>query len=164
MDNAVLMISKALLLGIGATIVFDLWGQLLKYTFKVPPSNICFVGRWLLHMPAGKFTHEKISASAPKKGECIAGWAAHYMIGISLASIFILLTGQNWLQSPAVLPALGFGIITAAAPMFIMQPAFGLGFAASKTPNPWQARLRSLLNHAAFGVGLYLTALLLDLF
>jgi hypothetical protein len=43
-----------------------------------------------------------------------------------------------------------------------MQPAFGLGFAASKTSNPAQARFRSLLNHTAFGVGLYLFGLLVD--
>jgi len=29
-------------------------------------------------------------------------------------------------------------------------------FAASKTPNPNQARLRSLMKHADFGVGLYI--------
>jgi hypothetical protein len=47
-------------------------------------------------------------------------------------------------------------------PFFIMQPAFGLGFAASKTSNPTQARLRSLMNHTAFGIGLYLFAMLVN--
>jgi hypothetical protein len=48
-----------------------------------------------------------------------------------------------------------------AAPLFVMQPAMGMGIAASKTPNPATARLRSLVVHAAFGVGLYVSALLL---
>jgi hypothetical protein len=39
-----------------------------------------------------------------------------------------------------------------------MQPSFGLGIAASRTPNPTQARLRSLMAHTAFGVGLYVCA------
>jgi hypothetical protein len=43
-----------------------------------------------------------------------------------------------------------------------MQPSFGFGFAASKTSNPAQARLRSLMNHAAFGAGLYLFGLLVS--
>jgi hypothetical protein len=43
-----------------------------------------------------------------------------------------------------------------------LQPAFGLGFAASKTGNPAQARFRSLMNHTAFGVGLYLFGLLVS--
>jgi hypothetical protein len=37
-----------------------------------------------------------------------------------------------------------------------MQPMLGLGIAASKASRPRQARLRSMLNHTAFGAGLYL--------
>jgi hypothetical protein len=59
------------------------------------------------------------------------------------------------------MPAIVFGIATVLAPFFIMQPSFGFGFAASKTPNPTQARIRSLMNHIAFGAGLYLFALLI---
>jgi Protein of unknown function (DUF2938) len=43
-------------------------------------------------------------------------------------------------------------------PYLIMQPSFGLGIAASRTPNPTQARLRSLVAHTAFGIGLYVCA------
>jgi hypothetical protein len=39
-----------------------------------------------------------------------------------------------------------------------MQPALGLGVASSKTPNPQQARLKSLATHTVFGIGLYLAA------
>jgi len=35
---------------------------------------------------------------------------------------------------------------------------FGLGIAASKAPRPMQARLRSIVAHAIFGVGLYVSA------
>jgi hypothetical protein len=60
------------------------------------------------------------------------------------------------------MPALLFGIVTVVFPLFIMQPAFGLGIAASKAPNPVQARLRSLMNHVVFGIGLYLSAQVLS--
>jgi hypothetical protein len=56
-------------------------------------------------------------------------------------------------------PALVFGVATVAFPFFIMHPSFGLGIASSKAPNPAQARLRSLVNHAVFGAGLYVSAL-----
>lgn len=155
-----LLIVKTILIGIGATITFDLWAQLLKLLFKIPPSNICVVGRWLLYMPQGIFRHSNIIKTPEKRGECLAGWTAHYMIGISLAAIFVLIAGEKWMLNPTFFPALLFGIVTVTAPFFVMQPAFGFGFAASKTHKPMQARLRSLLNHAAFGVGLYLFALL----
>jgi hypothetical protein len=44
-------------------------------------------------------------------------------------------------------------------PFFIMQPSFGLGVAASRTPDPTQARLKSLATHTIFGLGLYLCGL-----
>lgn len=163
MDNNFLLIQRALILGIGATVIFDLWGQILKFAFKITPSNICLVGRWVLYMPKGIVRHPNINKAEAKKGECAAGWAVHYVIGISLAALFLLITGSEWIKSPQLLPALLFGILTAAAPLFIMQPAFGFGFAASRSPNPMQARLRSVMNHAAFGLGIYLFALLLKL-
>lgn len=158
-----LLIVKIVIIGVGATITFDLWAQMLKLLFKIPPSNICVVGRWLLYMPQRIFRHSNIIKSPEKKGECLAGWIAHYMIGITLSAIFVVIAGESWIMNPTFLHALLFGIVTVTAPFFIMQPAFGFGFAASKTPNPLQARIRSLMNHAAFGVGLYLFAVLINM-
>ena len=42
-------------MGLGATLTFDLWGLFLKQAFKITPSNICLVGRWLRYMPEGIF-------------------------------------------------------------------------------------------------------------
>ena len=41
-----------------------------------------------------------------------------------------------------------------------MQPGMGAGIAASKTPKPNAARLRSAMTHTVFGLGLYASALL----
>ena len=149
---------SAILMGIGATLSFDLWALFLKKALKIPPSNICLVGRWLRYMPEGTFKHSNIGTAPRKSAECTVGWIAHYMIGITFAIVFVAFVGNKWLQHPTPVPAIAFGVITVLAPFFIMQPLFGLGFAASKTANPTQARLRSLMNHTAFGVGLYLFA------
>ena len=162
MDNLALSLVSAILIGLGATLTFDLWARFLKYAFKITPSNICLVGRWLRYMPEGTFRHSNISSSPQKSGECAVGWIAHYMIGITFAIAFVVLAGSSWLQHPTLIPALVFGVFTVLAPFFIMQPSLGLGFAASKTSNPTQARIRSLMNHTAFGVGLYLFALLVN--
>jgi hypothetical protein len=156
MNIVALSIISAILMGLGATLTFDLWGLFLKQVFKITPSNICLVGRWLRYMPAGTFKHSNIASTPPKSAECTVGWIAHYLIGITFASVFVALAGNNWLQHPTLIPAIIFGVVTVLAPFFIMQPALGLGLAASQTHNPTQARLRSLLNHIAFGVGLYL--------
>lgn len=147
-------------MGLGATLIFDLWSLFLKYTFRVTPSNFCLVGRWLRYMPDGIFMHSDLASSPKKSGECTVGWIAHYTIGVLFAIAYVAFVGDSWLQHPTLIPAVIFGIVTVSAPFFIMQPAFGLGLAASMTSNPMQVRLRSLMNHIVFGIGLYLVGLL----
>ncbi len=162
MNHWALSIFSAILMGLGATLVFDLWGLFLKHAFKIPPSNICLVGRWLRYMPEGTFKHSNIVSAPQKSAECRVGWIAHYTIGIMFALAFVAFAGNNWLQQPTPVPAIAFGVVTVLAPFLILQPSFGLGFAASKASNPTQARIRSLMNHTAFGVGLYLVGLLVS--
>ncbi|MCA9866033.1 MAG: DUF2938 domain-containing protein [Anaerolineales bacterium] len=162
MNDLALLFSSAIVMGLGATLTFDLWGQLLKVAFHITPSDICLIGRWLRTMPEGTFRHSNIAAAPQKRAECAVGWIAHYLIGITFAVVFVALAGESWLRQPTPLPALAYGIVTVLAPFAIMQPLFGLGFAASKTANPTAARLRSLMNHAAFGAGLYLFAWLVN--
>ena len=156
------ILSGAVAVGLGATLVMDIWAVFLKRAFNIPSSNYCLVGRWLYHMTNGAFKHPGIATAAQKPAECIIGWLAHYTIGVLFALAFVALATPEWLQSPTLMPALIFGIVTVGFPFFIMHPSFGLGVAASKVPNPMQARLRSLMNHAVFGVGLYVSALVIS--
>jgi hypothetical protein len=149
----------AIAVGIGATLIMDLWNLFLKRTFSIPSLNYCLLGRWLRHMPEGTFRHASIAAAPQKSFECTVGSIAHYTIGIVFALVLVALTSGDWLARPTLLPALLYGIGTVVFPFFIMQPSFGLGMAASKTPNPTQARLKSLMTHTVFGVGLYVCAL-----
>ena len=162
MNNPALSLISVILIGLGATLTFDLWALFLKHAFQITPSNFCLVGRWILYMPEGTFKHSNIRSAPGKNAECTVGWIAHYVIGVVFAVIFVTFVGDSWFQHPTLFPAILFGVITVLLPFFIMQPAFGLGFGASKTPNPMQARLRSLMNHTSFGVGLYLFGLLVN--
>ena len=153
------VLAGAIAIGIGATLLMDLWNLFLKRTFGVPSLNYCLLGRWLRHMPGGTLRHAAITAAAQKPHECTVGWVAHYTIGVVFALGFIGLTSGDWLTRPTVLPALLYGLATVLFPFLIMQPSLGLGVAASRTPNPMQARLKSLVTHTVFGIGLYLSAL-----
>lgn len=151
---------RALLIGVGATAVLDLWSLLLKRLFGIPSSGWSMVGRWFGHFPRGQFVHDSIRAASPVRGEALIGWTAHYAIGIFYAVLLLAIWGLDWARQPTLLPALILALAALAAPFFIMQPGMGAGIAASRTPNPVQARLRSLLNHSVFGVGLYASAVL----
>jgi hypothetical protein len=159
MDIQANYIFSAIAIGIGATLVMDLWNLFLKRTFSIPSLNYCLLGRWLRHMPGGTLRHTSITAAPPKPFECTVGWIAHYTIGVVFALGFVVLGSGDWLARPTLLPALLYGIATVLLPFFVMQPSFGLGIAASRTPKPMQARLKSLMTHTVFGVGLYVCAL-----
>lgn len=149
----------AIATGFGATLVMDLWNLFLKRTFSIPSLNYCLLGRWLRHMPGGTFRHASITAAPQKSFECAAGWIAHYTIGVVFTLVFVVFISSDWLARPTLLPALLYGIGTVVFPFFIMQPSLGLGIASSRTPNPTQARLKSLMTHTVFGIGLYVCAL-----
>ncbi|MBI6549076.1 DUF2938 domain-containing protein [Xenorhabdus sp. VLS] len=142
----------------------DLWAVFMKRCFGIPSLNYSMVGRWLGHIPKGKFIHTSILQAEPVKGETGMGWFAHYLIGIIFAGLLLLICGLDWAKQPTFLPALITGIVTLIAPFFIMMPGMGMGIAASKTPAPNTARLRSLMAHISYGVGLYLAVLLFTLF
>jgi len=152
-----------LLIGIGATLVMDLWALLRKQLFGISPTNWGMVGRWIGHMRKGQLRHTSISSAHAVHGESTIGWTAHYLIGIAYAALLIFICGESWLFEPTLGPAVALGIATVVAPFFILQPGMGAGIAASKTPNPSAVRLHSVLNHAVFGLGLYLAALVLRL-
>ena len=149
----------AVVVGLGATLFMDVCALLLERTFNIPPANYCLVGRWLRYMPEGTFVHASIAAASQKRSECAVGWIAHYVIGTVYALVRVALVSGNWLARPTLLPAMLFGIGSVLVPYLVMQPSFGLGIAASRTPRPTQARLRSLMAHTAFGVGLYVCAI-----
>ncbi|MNY35318.1 hypothetical protein D3C86_1697170 [compost metagenome] len=105
--------------------------------------------------------HDAIARAQPIKGELALGWLMHYVTGIAFAGLLLGIVGMDWARSPSLLPALLVGIATVVIPLFAIQPAMGSGFAASRTPTPLKNCIRSVANHAVFGLGLYLSAVLL---
>jgi hypothetical protein len=148
----------AILVGIGATLIMDIWAVFLQRAFNISSLSFCLVGRWLGHMMQGKFSHAKITTATPIPAECVLGWFAHYLIGVVFALMLVISTSTDWLKNPSLFPALLVGLLTLAIPFLIMQPALGLGIAAAKTLNPTQARLKSTATHLVFGFGLYVSA------
>src|SRR3569833_2875498 len=137
----------AAMIGAGATAFMDLAALARRHLFGTPVADYALVGRWIAHMPRGRFIHRAIAASPPLRGEAVIGWCVHYLTGIVFAAVRLALAGEAWARHPTLLPALAMGIASLAAPFFLMQPGMGLGIAARRTPNPGAARLRSLVTH-----------------
>jgi hypothetical protein len=135
----IIIILKTLAIGIGATIAIDLWVSFLKL-FKIKSLDYRYVGRWIGNIPKGKFFHNKIQDTPPIPHELILGWTVHYLIGITFAFILVIVYGVSWLDKPTFIPAIIIGLIT----------------------NPNLLRLKSLGTHLIYGIGLYVSAILLN--
>lgn len=146
-------------IGAGATLIMDLWALILR-RLGVVSLDYALVGRWIGHCVRGRFVHDSIARAQPVKGEKGLGWTAHYAIGIAFAGIFAGIVDGDWFSNPRPEVAVLFGLVTVLFPFLVMQPALGFGVAASHTPDPLSARLKSLATHTVFGLGLYLSALL----
>ena len=153
-----------LALGLGATLLVDLWAIARKRIFGIPQPDYGLVGRWFAHVARGRFLHESIATSAAVRGERLIGWIAHYVVGVLFAALFLAACGVAWLREPTIGPALVVGVGTVAAPFLLMQPGMGAGVAASRTPRPSAARLQSVITHTIFGLGLYASGWVARLF
>ncbi|QYJ75107.1 DUF2938 domain-containing protein [Shewanella sp. FJAT-52076] len=157
-----LLLLQILIVGVGATLVMDIWAMVRLRLFGVPSLNYAMVGRWLLWIPKGRFIHNPIASSESQQGEALVGWLAHYATGIAFAGLLLPFAGAIWFTEPTLAPAITLGLVTVAAPFLLLQPALGMGVAASRAPRPWHARAHSIITHAVFGLGLYLSALVVS--
>jgi len=146
---------SALVMGVGATVLMDLWAIARRRAFNIPLPDYGLVGRWFAHLARGRFRHESIAVAAAVRGEHVIGWVAHYVVGVVFAALLLAVWGLAWVRHPMIGPALLVGIGTVVAPLLVMQPGMGAGVAASRTPRPAAARVQSLVTHTIFGLGLY---------
>jgi hypothetical protein len=152
------LLPSAAAIGIGATMFMDLWAVLQNRLFNVRSLDYALLGRWLGHLMRGRLRHDAIAHAPPIAAERIIGWSAHYAIGVVFAALLLMIWGVRWAHEPTLAPALLTGIATIVFPLLVLQPAFGAGVAASRMPRPNLQRLRSLVTHTIFGLGLYLAA------
>lgn len=155
------IIGRGILIGLGATIVMDIWAFVLSMMPGQSRPNWGPVGRWFWHLRHGQVFHDDIAKSTPYAHEVALGWIGHYAVGILYGVIFAFYVGADWFAGPTFLPAWIFGIVTVAAGWFLLQPGLGIGWAASRLPNAWQVRFLNLVAHTFFALGLYGTALVL---
>jgi hypothetical protein len=139
-----------LLTGMGATLITDLWSLARRRLFGLKLPDYRLIGRWLGRMRHGEFRHQAIVKAPAIRGEHAIGWIAHYAIGVAFAVLPLACWGRTWMERPTSSAGLLTGLATVAAPLLIMQPAMGV----RRTP------LQSLVTHAVFGLGLFVSAAL----
>lgn len=153
------LLIDGIIIGVAGTLAMDIWAQVLHRVGGQALPNWGNVGRWAANLPT--VFHDDIGAVPPVKGEVTKGWIVHYAVGVAYGVIFAVLAGQGWLDAPSFLPVWIFGIVTIGAGWFLLQPGMGLGWAASRTPNPWKVRIMGLIAHTVFAGGMFAAAVVL---
>ena len=157
MTDGLEFLLRATAIGAGATLAMDVWAAVLR-RFGIPSLSFALLGRFIGHLRNGRWAHDSIARAAPIRGELLIGWCAHYSIGIAFAALLLATFGLQWARSPSLFPALLIGLVTVAAPLFILQPAMGAGVASSKTDAPVFNASKSVVTHTIYGFGLYVAA------
>lgn len=151
-------LTLSIVIGVGATVLLDLWAQLLRL-FGLPKPNWAPPGRWFAHLLRGRVAHDDIGKAEPVAGEIAIGWVFHYGVGILFTAVLLAIWGLDWARSPTFLPALIVGLATVGCGWFILQPGMGMGIAASKQQDATQIRILNVAAHIVFAIGLYGSAL-----
>lgn len=154
------LIWRGILIGIGATVVMDIWAVVFSFFLGQERPNWGLIGRWVWHLQNGQIFHDDIEQSLPYQREIMLGWAFHYVIGIIYGVLFAFCVGVFWFISPTFLPAWIFGMVTILAGWLILQPGIGIGLAASNLSNANTVRISNIIAHTFFAVGMYGTAFL----
>lgn len=150
---------RAIVIGIVATILFDIWVTFAARFLGGPKVNWAMPGRWFAYLLRGRFAHNTIAQSEPMPNELAIGWAFHYGVGILFAAATLIIGGAGWANAPTLGPALFVGISTVLCGWLILSPGLGFGIAGSAFPDANKRRGFQLLSHVVFGFALYGAAL-----
>ena len=160
-----MIIIEAVLMGIFATFFMDfLAGILAKRKIIYPFISPEAVGRWFLYIFKGKLIHKDINQTPVLKNEKLWCLISHYLIGIILSLVYLLIGSNFAIVRDHLLMPLLFGIATVFFPWFWLLPSIGIGFMASKSPKQSKIIRTNLLNHTNFGFGLLIWIALLHRF
>jgi len=150
------------LTGILATITMDV----LSFTALklgliafLPPR---LTGRWFASMARGQFMHSDIAQTPPINHEMAVSVPTHYMIGITLALLYLLTSSALGVGPHNLGAAVGFALSTTLLPWLLMFPAMGYGWFGTHGPPGTRLFMSSIVTHCFYGVGLWFGASMLS--
>ena len=114
-----MIIIEAVLMGIFATFFMDfLAGILAKRNIIYPFISPDAVGRWFLYIFKGKLIHKDINQTPVLKNEKLWCLISHYLIGIALSGVYLVIGSNFAIVREQLLMPLLFGIATVFFPGF----------------------------------------------
>lgn len=146
-----------LCVGIGATLILDLWQFLLGKLFAVRGADWGHAGRWLKGLAKGEWIYRNSDPSPPRAGDKTLGWLFHYVVGTIYAFLYVPVSILGFGAFPDFLPYILIGfVLSTLAGLMVFSPLMGDGFLASKAPDQGRRIAFAVLNHLVFAAAQYL--------
>jgi hypothetical protein len=156
-------ILAGVLVGVAGTVTMDVLAIASRKVDLAAGAKGQWVGRWYLGIARGQFVHSNIATTPEQPGEKRAALVGHYVIGVTLAVLYVIGTGWLGLSPSSFFVAVGYGLATCVFPWFLMFPALGFGLFGRKGPPELKLFTSSLMNHVFYGFGLWWIAKVLGL-
>ena len=115
------------------------------------------IGRWAAGLLRGRVRRGDITRDPARRGELVLGILTHYVMGIILTQVFLLLPRRGN-GRPSFLAGTAFGIATAVLPLLVMFPSMGYGCFGLRSGEAARLNRIMFIGHIAFGVGIGLSA------
>lgn len=146
----------SLFVGVGSTVVLDLWVQVAKKVTGLPPTDWGVVGRWLKGLLQGHLFLNSADTRIITGTEKLLGWAFHYLVGIAYALLLLVFAGTDFIVHPTIMPVFIIGVcISSIAGLMVLTPCLGGGFCARKVENQKAIIVYVIVAHVLFALGQY---------
>jgi hypothetical protein len=140
--------------GVVGTLMMDVLNAVGARTGIITRIDHRMIGRVSCGWVRGRFLYAHPGDVQNVANELIYGYAAHYLIGIVLASAYVV----GWhllIGGPTSLVwAVAYGVATTVAAYFFLLPSIGLGVCGRRSPHGIKLPLSSLINHLFYGLGI----------
>lgn len=147
---------RSIAAGAIATLAMDVLSVVASRLQLSAPLLPNLIGRWFAFVARGTLLHADIARTPGVSNEIGIALPLHYAIGIVLTGVYIWTVSYAGRPPRNLALALPFGLSTSVLPWLLMFPAMGYGFFGSHGPEGTRLFLSSLINHAFFGIGIWL--------
>ena len=125
-----MFIINGLVVGIIATILYDIYQQSLSYSYDLNKPKWDLIGKYFISLKDKKILQNNIAEEKSKKYELFFGYIVHYLIGSILGLIYIIIN-LIFFNQPSLSLALFVGFVSVLGSWcFLMRFAFNIGFFA----------------------------------
>ena len=147
---------QTVLIGVVSTVSLDLLSAVAYRLRLTAALSQNLIGRWFALVARAQPLQADIARVPAVNHELAIAIPVHYAIGVTLASLYVWGTSQLGWPTRSLALALAFGLSTSILPWLLMFPAMGYGFFGAHGPSGTRLFLSSLINHACFGLGIWI--------